>query len=58
MTALLKGTPSVLIGFGIQRDMSIQGMGDVVQENKMGWLVEFLGANAVLGQSKPNVLKF
>ena len=56
LVALLQRAPAVLVGLGIQGDLGVWGMGDIVQENEMRRFVELLRTNAVLNNGKIDIL--
>ena len=52
MVALLESAPTVVVGFGVESDFFLGGLGEIVEEDKVGGFVEFLGADAVLSQGE------
>ena len=52
LVAFLEGAPAMVIGLGVKDDLLLRSSGEVVEEDKVGRLVELLGADAVLGEGE------
>ena len=48
MVTFVQGAPAVVVGFGVESDFFLGGLGEIVEEDKVGGFIEFLGADAVL----------